>query len=134
MALRLSGLRNSRPGKRSATGRKHSKLKDIFHKRNGQLALGGNGSAIELIERHKQRTHFAIQPLKQEPTDVFRHFETTQSGAKLKRLELVFIRQRLQLVDLPPVKTRSQIRQAQLELARRSVANPPAAGCRRADR
>src|SRR5690606_26806999 len=102
---------------------KNSKLKNIFYKRNGQLALGGNGGAIELIERVKQRAHFPVQAFKQEPTHVFRQVKSAQSGAQLKCLEFVFIRQRLQLVDLSPVQTRRQIRQPQIELTRRTIAS-----------
>ncbi len=94
----MTGFR--RPGKRSATGQK-LKLKNIFHKRNGQLALGGDGGAIELIERIKERAHLPIQTLEQEAPYVFRQFKSAQSGAQLKCLEFVFIRQRLQLVDRP---------------------------------
>ncbi len=80
------------------------KLKDLFHEGDRQLALSGNRGMIQLIEGHKQRTHLAIQPLQQEAAHIFRHLEAAQSGAQLQRLQFVFIRQRLQLIDLPPVQ------------------------------
>ena len=58
-------------------------LKDLFNEGNGQLTLGGNRSAIELIERHKQRAHFAIEALEQEAADVFRHLKPAQPRAQL---------------------------------------------------
>lgn len=73
-------------------------------RRDRQLALSGNRGMIQLIEGHKQRTHLAIQPLQQEAAHIFRHLEAAQSGAQLQRLQFVFIRQRLQLIDLPPVQ------------------------------
>lgn len=45
---------------------------DLFNERDGQLALGGDRGAIELIEGHKQRAHLAIQPFQQEAAHVFR--------------------------------------------------------------
>ena len=43
------------------SGRKKPlQLQNIFHKRNGEFALGGDRGAIQLIERVKQRAHLAI--------------------------------------------------------------------------
>lgn len=39
-------------------------LQNLFHERNGQFALRGDGGVIKLIERHKQRAHFPVEPLK----------------------------------------------------------------------
>ena len=58
---------------------------DLFNERDGQLALGGDRGAIELIEGHKQRAHLAIQPFQQEAAHVFRQLEAAQFAAQLQR-------------------------------------------------
>ena len=56
-------------------------LQNFFHERNGQFALRGDGGVIKLIERHKQRAHFSVEPFEQEAPHVFREFKSAQSGA-----------------------------------------------------
>ena len=56
-------------------------LQNFFYERNGQLTLGGDRCVIKLIQRHKQRTHFPIQTLKQKAAHIFRQFKSAKSGA-----------------------------------------------------
>lgn len=72
---RAGGAAN-RAGRAGAGAAFGLKLQDLFNEWDRQFSLGGNRCVIELIERHKQRAHFSIQPLEQESADVFRHLET----------------------------------------------------------
>ncbi len=80
------------PGSLCAPG---LQIEDIFHKGNGELPLGGDGSLVQLIERHKQGTHLAIQPLQQKTPHVFRQFKAPQPRPQLQSLQFIFIRERL---------------------------------------
>ncbi len=85
---RLSGLRNRFQAlvgriRRCAAIRqkKHLQLQNIFHKRDGELALGGDRSAIQLIEGVEQRAHLAIQPFQQKTADIFRQLKAANARA-----------------------------------------------------